>query len=845
MARGRINSDDPAMEGFEAFLDEEITREQHGLEQVLELPVLPARDTVIFPHMVAPLFVGREKSIRAVEAAMARDQRIAVFAQRDEDVQEPGIDDLYPIGTEVLIGRMLRMPDGTTSVWVQGRRRIRMLGFTGQNPCITARVETITEIEDHSLTTEALMRAVLALFEKVVRLSRNLNDDAFVAAMNIEEPGWLADLIGSVLNLDVAQRQELLETEDVVARLQKVSVLLAKELDVLELENRIHSQVQQEVDRSQREFFLREQMRIIQSELGESDPQMQEIAELRDKIASCGMPDEVRERANKELDRLLSMPSGAPEVGIIRTYVDWLVSLPWSNATEDNLDIARAAEILEQNHYGLPKAKERILEHMAVRKLAGDKMRSPILCFVGPPGTGKTSLGRSIAQALGRNFVRVSLGGIRDEAEIRGHRRTYVGALPGRIIQTMRRAGSINPLFMLDEIDKIGTDFRGDPAAALLEVLDPEQNHAFSDHYLEVPYDLSHVMFITTANILDPIPPALHDRLEVIEFPGYIEEEKLEIARRFLVPRQMEQHGLTKLHIPDSVLRQIIREYTSEAGVRNLERCIANICRKVARKVAEGKRAPARITSRSLLSYLGPPQYTYGLAEEQDEVGVATGLAVTEAGGDTLSVEVTTMEGKGNLSLTGQLGEVMQESAQTALSYARSHAKELNITNTDFDKIDIHVHVPEGAIPKDGPSAGITIATALISTLTGRPVHREVAMTGEITLRGRVLPIGGLREKVVAAHRAGIKTLVLPKRNEKDLVDVPRHLLKGLKLVPVERMEEVLEAALLPAPRRRARQPARARRPASQGTEQPAPAMQAGSSTPNRRRQRTVPSTDM
>ncbi|MGQ9681693.1 MAG: endopeptidase La [Anaerolineae bacterium] len=814
-ARGLLGADESGPDNFESFLDSEIAQERQGPEEILELPLLPARDTVVFPHMVAPLFVGRERSIRAVETAMARDQRVAVFAQRDEEVQDPGVDDLYGIGTEVAIGRLLRMPDGTSSVWIQGRRRIRLLSLVDDGHCIKARVETISEVEDHSLTTEALMRAVLALFEKVVRLSRNINDDAYVAAMNIEEPGWLADLIGSVLNLDVAQRQELLETDGVVARLQKVSVVLAKELDVLELENRIHSQVQQEVDKSQREFFLREQMRAIQNELGEGDPQMQDIAELREKIACAGMPDEVRERATRELDRLATMPAGAPEVGIIRTYVDWLVALPWCKATEDKLDIVHAARILEENHFGLPKAKERILEHIAVRKLAGDKMRSPILCFVGPPGTGKTSLGKSIAQALGRNFVRVSLGGIRDEAEIRGHRRTYVGALPGRILQTMRRAGSVNPLFMLDEIDKIGIDFRGDPSAALLEVLDPEQNNAFSDHYLEVPYDLSRVVFITTANILDPVPPALRDRLEVIEFLGYIEEEKLEIARRFLVPRQREQHGLERLSFSDDVLRQIIREYTCEAGVRNLERSIANICRRVARRVAEGKHAPVRVSAQSLLSYLGPPEFSFGLAEEKDEVGVATGLAWTESGGDTLSVEVSAMDGKGSLSLTGQLGEVMQESAQAALSYARAHAKELHINGIDFDKIDIHVHVPEGAIPKDGPSAGITIATALISTLTGRAVHREVALTGEITLRGRVLPIGGVREKLVAAYRAGIKTLVLPKKNEKDLVDVPKNVLKGLRLVTVERMDQVLEAALLPEQVRSPRLPTRRSRPAA------------------------------
>jgi ATP-dependent Lon protease len=810
--KGRLGGEDLSLDNFDSFLDEEVSREQRDPEEILQLPLLPARDTVIFPHMVAPLFVGRERSIRAVEMAMARDQRVAVFTQRDEEVQDPKVDDLYPIGTEVLIGRMLRMPDGTTSVWVQGRRRIRMLGITGERPNNMARVETIPEAEDHSLSTEALMRAVLALFEKVVRLSRNLNDDAYVAAMNVADPGWLGDLVASVLTMDVSQRQELLETEDVTARLQKISIILAKELDVLELENRIHSQVQQEVDRSQREFFLREQMRVIQSELGEGDPQQQEMADLREKIAAAGMPGEVRERANKELDRLTAMPGAAPEATVIRTYIDWLIELPWSKATDDNLDIKRAAKILEDNHYGLPKAKERILEHMAVRKLAADKMRSPILCFVGPPGTGKTSLGKSIAQALGRSFVRVSLGGIRDEAEIRGHRRTYVGALPGRIIQTMRRAGSTNPLFMLDEIDKIGADFRGDPSAALLEVLDPEQNYAFSDHYLEVPYDLSKVMFITTANMLDPVPPALHDRMEVIEFLGYIEEEKLEIARRFLVPRQMEQHGVEDLHFSDDVLRQMIREYTSEAGVRNLERSIANVCRKVARKIAEDRHAPSRITPTALLNFLGPPVYTFGLAEERDEIGVATGLAWTEAGGDTLTVEVSTMDGKGALVLTGQLGDVMQESAQTALSFARAHAKELDISGIDFDKVDIHIHVPEGAIPKDGPSAGITMATSIISALTGRPVRRDVAMTGEITLRGRVLPIGGLREKLVAAYRAGSKTLILPKKNEKDLVDVPKRVLKGLKIVPVERMDEVLAAALLPC---EIRKPAPVRRRAT------------------------------
>jgi ATP-dependent Lon protease len=576
--------------------------------------------------------------------------------------------------------------------------------------------------------------------------------------------------------------------------------LLAQELDVLELEDRIHAQVQQEVDKSQREYFLRQQMKAIQTELGEIDGQLQEIDELKEKIAAAEMPEEARLKAEKELERLASMPPASPEMSVIRTYLDWLIELPWSNATENNMDISAADKALDDSHYGLTRAKERILEYIAVRKLAAEKMRSPILCFVGPPGTGKTSLGKAIAQALGRKFVRVSLGGIRDEAEIRGHRRTYVGAMPGRIIQTMRRAETINPLFMLDEIDKVGIDFRGDPSAALLEVLDPEQNHAFSDHYLDVCYDLSKVMFITTANILDPIPPALRDRMEVIEFPGYIEEEKLEIARRFLVPRQLMENGLdnTKLHFSDESLRQIIREYTYEAGVRNMEREIANVCRKIARRVADGKPVPQRVTAQSLLRYLGPPQFVYGLAEQEDEIGVAMSIAWTEAGGDIMPVEVTLMEGKGMLMLTGQLGEIMQESAQAALSYARSRAKELGINGRSFDKVDIHIHVPEGAIPKDGPSAGITMATALISALSRCPVRHDVGMTGEITLRGRVLPIGGFKEKVLAAHRAGLKTVILPKRNKKDMVEIPNKVKRDLEFIFVDQMREVLETALLP-----------------------------------------------
>ncbi len=770
-----------------------------------ELPLLPVRDTVLLPHVVAPLFIGRAQSVKAVEAALAGEQRIAVFTQKDAEVQVPGMDDLYGFGTEAVIGRVWRMPDQTTSVFLQGRRRLRLLGLIKTEPYLLAHVLPIVEGVEPSISAEALMRAVLTLFEKVVHLSRGIPDDAFVMAMNVNDPSWLADLVASNLNLDVARRQELVETPNPVARLKKVSVLLAKELDVLELETRIHSQVQQEVDKGQREYFLREQMRVIQSELGESDSLAGEITELQERIAEAQMPKEVRQKAEKELSRLARMPLAAPEVSVIRTYIDWLLDLPWAQCTEDNLDIAHASEILDKNHYALTKAKERILEYMAVRKLAPDKMRSTILCFVGPPGTGKTSLGKSIAEALGRNFARVSLGGIRDEAEIRGHRRTYVGALPGRIIQTVRRAGTVNPVFMLDEIDKVGIDFRGDPSAALLEALDPEQNNSFSDHYLEVPYDLSKVIFITTANILDPVPPALCDRMEVIEFPGYIEEEKMEIARRFLVPRQLEQHGLTRLYFPRRTLRHMIREYTLEAGVRNLERSIANICRKVARLVAEGKPPPRYIMPQTLSRYLGPPEFLHGRAEEADEVGVATGLAWTETGGDTMAVEVTVMPGKANLLLTGRLGDVMQESAQAALSYARAHTRELGIVSVDFDKVDIHIHVPEGAVAKDGPSAGITIATALISALTHRPVHREVALTGEITLRGRVLPIGGVREKVMAAYRAGLKTLLLPKRNKKDLVDVPRKVQRGLNFVFVERMDEVLPVALFSPQRKKTR----------------------------------------
>jgi ATP-dependent Lon protease len=764
-----------------------------------ELAVLPVRNTVVFPHLVTPLFIDRERSLKAVEQAMqGTDRTILILAQKEADIERPAAADVYEVGTEAVIGRVLKMPDGTTSILVQGQRRVRVAEVLREEPHMQVRVEAAAEIPATDNSTEALLRAVLSLYEKCTKLSPSIPEDHYVAAMNIDEAGWLADFVASDLDLTVAQRQDLLETFDASERLHKVSLFLAKELDVLELQSKIHSAVQEEVDKSQREYFLREQMKAIQKELGEADTHTRDVAQLREKIEASGMPEAVRAKAEEELERLAAIPPGSPEMGVVRSYLDWLVMLPWSQATEDQLDIQEAGAVLDRAHHGLAKVKERILEYMAVRKLAGARMRSPILCFVGPPGVGKTSLGRSIAAAMGRRFVRVSLGGIRDEAEIRGHRRTYVGALPGRILQTMKTAGTVNPVFMLDEIDKVGVDFRGDPSAALLEVLDPEQNGAFSDHYLDVAYDLSRVLFITTANILDPVPPALRDRLEVIELPGYIEDEKLAIARRFLVPKQLEEHGLApaQLRFSEGALRELIRSYTHEAGVRNLEREIGSICRKVARGVASGEDVPHLVGTQSLEKYLGPPRYFAGVAEEKDQVGVATGVSWTPAGGDVMAIEVAALEGKGNLTLTGQLGDVMRESAQAALSYARSRAKELGLRERFWEKSDVHLHVPAGAIPKDGPSAGITMATALISALTSRPTRRDVAMTGEITLRGRVLPVGGLREKVLAAHRAGIKTFVLPRKNLKDLTDVPTDVKREVTFVPVEHMDEVLPVAL-------------------------------------------------
>ncbi len=766
--------------------------------KTLVLPLLPRRRGVLFPYTSGPILIGRRTTLQAIAEVTAADGMVAVVTQRDPALTDITQNDVFGVATEGNINRALRLPDGTTQVWVQGFRRLRILEFVADEPYYKVRVEPIEEPLDSSVQTEALKRAVLALFEKVCRLAPTISEETYIMALNVDRPGWLADYIASTLNLGEDDAEEILATLDPRERLEKISIHLAKELDVLELQTKISSRVQDEVDKTQREYFLREQMKAIQRELGESDPAARDAFNLKERIESAGMPAPVREKADEELRRMEQIPSASPEVGIIRTYLEWLVNMPWSKSTVDHLAVSDAAKVLDDHHYGLPKVKERILEYIAVRQLAKDRMRSPILCFVGPPGVGKTSLGRSIAEALGRRFVRVSLGGIRDEAEIRGHRRTYVGALPGRVIHGMRQAGTINPVFMLDEIDKVGTDFRGDPSSALLEVLDPEQNVAFSDHYLDVDYDLSKVMFIATANIVDPIIPALRDRMEIIELPGYIEDEKLHIARQFLVPKQIEEHGLSKLQLSfsETALRRIVREYTHEAGVRGMEREIGAICRKVARNIADEPRAKVHLSTQNLARYLGPQKFFWGSAEQTDQVGVATGVARTELGGDVLGIEVTLMPGKGTLMLTGQLGDVMRESAQAALTYARSRAADLHIPLEVFEKNDIHVHVPAGAVPKEGPSAGITIATAMISALTRRPISRRVAMTGEITLRGRVLPVGGLREKVLAAHRAGIKTFVLPKRNEKDLGEIPAAVLRDLRFVFAGDMTEVLHAAL-------------------------------------------------
>ena len=768
-------------------------------EGMIEAAVLPLRDLIIFPRMVSPIFVGREASLLAVEEAQRKELTVIGLTQTDPDQDSPiNMDEFIPIGVEMAVGRLLQMPDGSHSALVQGRRRVEVVEVVHTKPYLVVRARVLIDPVTADRQMQALMRSVLDQFDRCVQLDRTIPDEAHLFAMNISEPGWLADMVATSLALTYETKQTLLLLTDVRERLQALNKILAQEVDVLELEDEIHSRVQDEVDKSQREYYLREQMRQIQNELGEGDIFTRDAIDLKKRIELANLPDEPKMIAFKELERLNQMPPMAPEVGIIRTYLDWIIELPWTNNTPDNLDVKNAGRILERDHFGLKKAKERILEYIAVRSLKPKKERQPILCFVGPPGVGKTSLGRSIADALGRKFVRVSLGGVRDEAEIRGHRRTYIGALPGRIIQTMKRAGTSNPLFMLDEIDKLYSDFRGDPASAMLEVLDPEQNYAFSDHYLEMPFDLSKVMFVTTANYLGSIPPALLDRMEVIEFPGYIEEEKLEIAKRYLIPRQVEENGLDgiNLQFEDEAARRIIREYTYEAGVRNLEREVSKVCRKVARLKAEGKKHPTKISKEAVEKLLGPQQYFQPEAEQSDEVGVVTSLAWTENGGEIMPVEVAVLEGKGGMQMTGQMGEVMQESGQAALTYIKSRAQKLNIDMEVFERMDIHVHMPEGAIPKDGPSAGITMATAVISALTGRPVYKHVGMTGEITLRGRVLPIGGVREKVLAAHRAGLKTVLLPEKNIKDLVDLPKAAKSELKIIPVKHMDDVLKIAL-------------------------------------------------
>jgi len=762
------------------------------------LPLIPLRDLILFPNLVVPLFVGRERSINALEEAMREDHFVALATQRKAELQEPGHDDVYEVGCIASIMQELKLPDGTAKALVEGQQRFRILEWIEDEPYFKVRVELIEEEAIADLETEALMRALIADFEKASELGKPIPQEVLVAASTIQEPGRLADFITFHLNLKIDEKQLILEALRPIPRLEKTAGFLRKELEILELGSKIQNRVKESMNKTQREYFLREQLKAIQQELGQFDEIAAEIDEYKEKIAESGMPEDVEEKALVELGRLEKMPAASAETAVIRTYLDWLTGLPWAIETEEKLDLEAAQEILDEDHYGLEKVKERILEYLAVHKLT-DKMRGPILCFVGPPGVGKTSIGKSIARSLGRDFIRMSLGGVRDEAEIRGHRRTYVGALPGRIIQSISQAGSKNPVFMMDEIDKVGADFRGDPTSALLEVLDPEQNNSFQDHYLEAPFDLSNVIFITTANLLDPIPPALRDRMEVIHFPGYTEDEKLHIAKQYLIPKQIDEHGLTpgKLEITDDAVSEIIRRHTREAGVRGLERTIAAICRQVARMVVGGKKGKTRVTPRTLHKYLGPPKFSYGLAEESEDVGVATGLVWTEVGGDVIFIEATKMSGKGNLTLTGQLGDVMRESAQAAVSYIRAHATELDLEEDFVDSIDMHIHVPAAAIPKDGPSAGITMAAALTSCLTGCPVRTEVAMTGEITLRGRVLPIGGLKEKLLAAHRAGISTVLIPKENVRDLDLLPDHVREDLEIVPVEGMDEVLEQALV------------------------------------------------
>lgn len=766
------------------------------------LPIIPLKELVIFPYLVVPLLVGRPKSVEALEDAMRNDHVVFLVAQKKQvqEEEEPNFEDLYEVGTAATVLQVLRLPDGTARALVEGLARGKITEITQTEGFLKARIEKMEPSKERrrekTIELEALMRNAVNEFENAAQLGKPIPSEVIVAALNIDEPGRLADFIAFHLSLKTTERQEILEAADPAERLEKVVDYLTREIEILEVGGKIRNKVEERLGQTQREYFLREQMRAIQEELG-GENGGSETEELNQQIEEAGMPAEAKEKALKEADRLSKMSPVSAEAPVIRTYLDWLVGLPWKKSSREKLDLKRAEAILNEDHYGLNMVKERILEFLAVHKLS-KQSKGPILCFVGPPGVGKTSIGKSIARSLGRKFIRVSLGGVRDEAEIRGHRRTYVGALPGRIIQSISQVGTKNPVFMLDEIDKVGADFRGDPTAALLEALDPEQNNAFGDHYLEVPFDLSDVMFITTANVLDTIPPALRDRMEVISFPGYTDDEKLNIAHKFLAPKQLKEHGIktARLSVSKDALMGIIREYTREAGVRNLEREIATICRKVAREIVEGKKRNVRVTKKNLNKFLGVARFKYGVAEEEDQIGVATALAWTEVGGDILSVEATVMKGRGSLTLTGQLGDVMQESAQAALSYTRANAEKLDISQKFFSDYDMHIHVPAGAIPKDGPSAGITLATAMISVLTGRPIKNEMAMTGEITLRGRVLAIGGIKEKALAAHRAGIKQIILPSENERDLAEIPSHVVKDLKFSFVDNMDQVIDLAL-------------------------------------------------
>jgi len=763
------------------------------------LPMLPVRDIVVFPYMIIPLFVGRDSSIKAVEESLARNDRLILLAsQKDISDEHPNPDGIFQVGTVAMIMRMRKLPDGRIKILTQGLCKAHIDEYVQTNPFFEAKITKVDEkVGETSLETEALMRTVREQLEKVISLGKMLSPDILMVLDDITDPGRLADLIASNLGLKVAEGQMILETTNSGERLKKVNEILTKELEVLAIQAKIRSQAKDEMTKSQKEYFLREQIRAIKSELGDNDQKGEEIMELKDKIAVCKMPPEAEQEALKQLARLERMHPDASEASMLRTYIDWLVDMPWSKATKDNLDIARAKQILDEDHYNLTKIKERILEYLAVRKLK-DKMKGPILCFAGPPGVGKTSLGKSIARALGREFVRISLGGVKDEAEIRGHRRTYVGALPGRVVQGLKQAGTNNPVFILDEIDKLGSDFRGDPSAALLEVLDPEQNNSFRDHYLNLPFDLSNVMFLATANVLENIPSALRDRMEIIQLPGYTEEEKVRIAQNYLIRKQITENGITDKHLEftEEGVKSVISGYTREAGLRSLERAIGTVCRKTAKRVAEGNDAKVTANKELVAKFLGPAQFLREDEQEKDEVGIATGLAWTSVGGEILYIETMTMKGKGGVTLTGQMGDVMKESAQAAVGYIRSRAEEFGIDEDIFAKCDIHIHIPAGAIPKDGPSAGITMATAIVSRLTKVPVRRDIAMTGEITLTGKVLPIGGLKEKALAAMRHGIKTIIIPEKNKKDLEDIPEEFREKLQFIPVKTFDDVLAVAL-------------------------------------------------